>query len=245
MHRTNQRIALVTGSNKGIGLETSRQLAQAGFHAIIAGRSFEAAQAAADMLTAEGLSAEALALDVTDSTSIAAAAQAVEQRHARLDVLVNNAGIARDAADKAPSQQALAVWRDTFDTNLFGLVEVTNAFLPLLKKSDAGRIVNVSSLLGSIAANLDTASPFYHAKIPAYNVSKTAVNAWTVHLAYELRATAIKVNAANPGFVKTDLHGMDAPLSPAEGARTSVQLAMLAADGPSGGFFHEGAVLPW
>jgi NAD(P)-dependent dehydrogenase (short-subunit alcohol dehydrogenase family) len=239
------KIALITGANKGIGLETARQLAQVGYHVIIAGRNLGAAQKVTAMLDADGLSAEALALDVTDSSSIAQAAEFVGRHHSHLDVLVNNAGIARDAVDKAPSQQSLEVWRATFDTNLFGLVEVTNAFLPLLKKSEAGRIVNVSSLLGSIAANLDSTSPFYHAKIPAYNISKTAVNAWTVHLAYELRDTAIKVNSASPGFVKTDLHGMDAPLSPSEGARTSFQLATLPADGPTGSFFHDMAILPW
>ena len=241
----NQRIALITGANKGIGLETARQLAQAGCHVIVAGRNFEAARMAAATLEADGLNAEALALDVTKSSSIASAAASVGQRHGRLDVLVNNAGIMRDAVDKTPSQQSLDAWRETFDTNLFGLVEVTNAFLPLLKKSDAGRIVNVSSLLGSMAASVDPTSMFYNVKIPAYNISKTALNAWTVHLAYELRDTAIKVNSASPGFVKTDLHGMDAPLSPAEGARTSVKLATLPADGPTGSFLHDEAVLPW
>lgn len=239
------KIALITGANKGIGLETARQLAQAGYHVIIASRNLAAAQEAVATFGADGLSAEALALDVTDSASIASAAESVGRRHSHLDVLVNNAAISRDALDKTPSQQTLDVWRTTFDTNLFGLVEVTNAFLPLLKKSEAARIVNLSSLLGSIAANLDPTSAFYHAKIPAYNISKTAVNAWTVHLAYELRDTAIKVNSANPGFVKTDLHGMDAPLSPSEGARTSFLLATLPADGPTGSFFHEGSVLPW
>jgi NAD(P)-dependent dehydrogenase (short-subunit alcohol dehydrogenase family) len=240
-----QKIALITGANKGIGLETARALARAGQHVIVTGRNIDAAQAAAAGLVAEGLDAEALALDVTSSASIASAATFVEQRHGRLDVLVNNAAIMRDAAGRTPSQQSLAVWRETFDTNLFGLVEVTDAFLPLLKKSEAGRIVNLSSLLGSIAANLDAGSPFYHAKIPAYNISKTAVNAWTVHLAYELRDTAIKVNSASPGFVRTDLHGMDAPMSPAEGARTSFELATLPADGPTGSFLHNGATLPW
>ena len=245
METKHRRTALVTGANKGIGLETARQLARAGHHVLVGARHLAAAQQAVASIQSEGFSAEALALDVASSASIAAAAESVSTRHDSLDVLVNNAGIARDAVDKSPSQQSIAVWRETFDTNLFGLVEVTNAFLPLLKKSDAGRIVNVSSLLGSLAANADPGSAFYHAKIPAYNISKTAVNAWTIHLAYELRDTPIKVNSANPGFVKTDLHGMDAPLSPAEGARTSVQLATLPADGPSGSFFHEGVVLPW
>lgn len=241
----NQKIALITGANKGIGFETARQLAQAGMHVILAGRQFSAAQAAAASLQHAGLAAEPIALDVTDSASIAAAVRTIEARHGRLDVLVNNAGVMQDAFDKSPSQQSQAVWRATFDTNVFGLVAVTNAFLPLLASAGGARIVNVSSVLGSMAANIDPASDFYHFKIPAYNVSKTAVNAWTVHLAYELRDTAIKVNAAHPGFVKTDLHGVDAPMSPAEGAVTSVQLATLPDDGPSGAFFHAGAELAW
>lgn len=240
-----QKTALITGANKGIGLETARQLARQGFHIIVAARSLPAAEQAVAQLHGEGLGAEALQLDVTDSASIAAAAAAVQRAHPRLDVLVNNAGIMIDAFDKAPSQQSLEVWRKTFDTNLFGLVEVSNAFLPLLKSAGAARIVNVSSILGSMAANTDPASTFYDFKIPAYNISKAAVNAWTVHLAYELRDTAIKVNAAHPGFVKTALHGVDAPMSPQEGARTSVRLATLAADGPSGSFFHEEASQPW
>ena len=238
-----QKTALITGAHKGIGLETARQLAQAGFHVIISARNIAAAQGAVAQLEAEGLSAEALQLDVTNAASFAAGA--VQQAHAQLDVLVNNAGIMLDAFDKTPSQQSADVWRKTFDTNLFGLVEVTNAFLPLLKQSDAGRIVNVSSIPGSMAANIDPASAFYSFKIPAYNISRSAVNAWTVHLAYELRDTHIKVNAAHPGFVKTDLHGVDAPMSAQEGARTSVRLAMLPAEGPSGAFFHEAALQPW
>jgi NAD(P)-dependent dehydrogenase (short-subunit alcohol dehydrogenase family) len=240
-----QKIALITGANKGIGLETARQLARDGQLVILAGRKLDAVQQAAAALTKEGYSAEALALDVTSTSSIAAAVAQVESKHGRLDVLVNNAGIMLDAFDKVPSQQPIDVWRKTFDTNVFGLVEVTNAFLPLLRKSSSARIVNVSSILGSMAANVDPTSMFYSFKIPAYNISKSAVNAWTVHLAYELRETNMKVNAAHPGFVKTDLHGVDAPLSPEQGARTSYLLATLPADGPSGEFFHEGVVQPW
>lgn len=240
-----QKIALITGANKGIGLETARQLAEEGMHVIVAGRDLAAAQAAAATIAQAGLSAEAIALDVTDPASIAAAVRTVREHHGHLDVLVNNAGVMQDAFDKKPSQQSLDVWRSTFDTNVFGLVAVTNAFLPLLVLSDGARIVNVSSVLGSMAANIDPTSDFYNFKIPAYNVSKSAVNAWTVHLAYELRDTAIKVNAAHPGFVKTALHGVDAPMSPAQGAATSVKLATLPQDGPSGAFFHETEALAW
>lgn len=241
-----KKIALITGANKGIGLETARQLAKAGLHVIVTARQLASAQQAATDIAQDGLiSSEAIELDVTNAESIAAAAKAVQDRYGRLDVLVNNAGVMQDAFDKTPSQQSIDIWRSTFETNVFGLVAVTNAFLPLLKRSEAARVVNVSSVLGSMAANTDPASEFYNFKIPAYNISKTAVNAWTVHLAYELRDTGIKVNAAYPGFVKTDLHGVDAPLSPLEGAVTSVQLATLPADGPNGSFFHVGEVQPW
>ena len=238
------KIALVTGATRGIGLETVRQLAQAGVHTLLAGRDGARASEAALNLQRDGLPVEAIALDVTDAASIAAAVQAVEQRHGRLDILVNNAGIMRDDVTKPPSQQSADAWRSTFDTNVFGLVETTNAFLPLLRNSPAGRIVNVSSLLGSLAAHSDPASPIYDFKVPAYDVSKSAVNAWTVHLAHELRDTPVKVNAIHPGSVKTDMNAggdIDVQL----GAKSSVDMALLGADGPSGSFTHLGEVLPW
>jgi NAD(P)-dependent dehydrogenase (short-subunit alcohol dehydrogenase family) len=238
-------IALITGANKGIGFETARQLAREGVHVIVASRDAVQANAAAKRIAEEGGDAESLVLDVTDASSIEAAAAGVEREHGRLDILVNNAGIMLDAFDKAPSEQGLDLWRRTFDTNLFGVVATTNAFLPLIRKSQKGRIVNVSSILGSMAANVDPQTTFYNFKIPAYNISKSALNAWTVHLAYELRETAIKVNSAHPGFVKTALHGVDAPMSPEEGARTSVRLALLDRDGPTGSFFHGEELLPW
>lgn len=238
-------IALVTGANKGIGFETARQLAQTGVHVIVASRNAEQGEAAARQLSQEGLSAEAIVIDVTNDATIDAAARKVAKAHGHLDILVNNAGIMIDAFDKAPSKQGLDTWRKTFETNLFGVVAVTNAFLPLIQQSAKGRIVNVSSILGSMAANVDPSSAFYNFKIPAYNVSKSALNAWTVHLAYELRDTPIKVNAAHPGFVKTALHGVDAPMTPSEGAATSVRLALLGSDGPSGSFFHGSEIQPW
>jgi NAD(P)-dependent dehydrogenase (short-subunit alcohol dehydrogenase family) len=239
------KIALICGANKGIGLETARQLGKQGVTVIIGSRDEPRGRTAADELRAEGIKAESVVLDVTDEASINRAAEFVKRTFGRLDILVNNAGIMKDAFDKAPSEQSLDMWRRTFDTNLFGVVAVTKAFLPLLRKSEAGRIVNVSSILGSMAANVDPQSTFYGFKIPAYNISKTALNAWTVHLAYELRDTNIKVNSAHPGFVKTELHNVDAPLTPAEGAKTSVRLALLPADGPTGSFFNGQDVQPW
>jgi NAD(P)-dependent dehydrogenase (short-subunit alcohol dehydrogenase family) len=241
-----QKIALVTGATRGIGLETVRQLAQQGVHVILAARDRSKGVEAALKLQGEGLQVEAIALDVTDAKSIAAAAQEVEQKHGHLDILVNNAGIIVDDMTKKPSEQTLATWHQTFDTNLFGLIAVTQAFLPLLKKSPAGRIVNVSSLLGSITAHNDPKSAVYDFKAPvSYNVSKSAVNAYTVQLAYELRDTPMKVNTIHPGYVKTEMNAGGGELDVPEGAKTSVALALIGADGPTGSFSHLGQTLPW
>ena len=243
---TTKKIALVTGATRGIGLETVRQLAQKQSHVILAGRDRAKADAAAQKLRAEGLDVEAIALDVTDAKSIAAAAKEIEKKHGRLDILVNNAGIMADDMSKTPSQQPLELWRKTFDTNVFGLIATTQALLPLLSKSEAGRIVNVSSLLGSITHHADPASPIYDYKAPvSYNVSKSTVNAWTVQLAHELRNSSIKVNTIHPGHVKTDMGGEAAPMEIADGAKTSVELALIGANGPNGSFSHLGQALPW
>jgi NAD(P)-dependent dehydrogenase (short-subunit alcohol dehydrogenase family) len=239
-----QKIALVTGATRGIGLETVRQLAQNNVHVLLAGRDRAKATEAALKLQAEGLPVSAIALDVNDAGSIAAAAKDVEAKHGRLDILVNNAGVLLDDVAKKSSEQSLEAWRQTFDTNVFAVVAVTQAFLPLLRKSDAGRIVNVSSILGSLTLHSDPNSGIYNFKVPAYDASKSAVNAWTVHLAHELRDSAIKVNAIHPGSVKTDMnsHG---EIEVAEGAKSSVELALIGADGPTGSFSHLGQTLPW
>ncbi|KAF1723015.1 SDR family oxidoreductase [Pseudoxanthomonas wuyuanensis] len=246
---SSSKIALVTGATRGIGRETVRQLAEAGVHTLLAGRNREKAVQAALDLQAQGLPVEAITLDVTDPASIAAAASEVEQRHGRLDILVNNAGILVDDPSRQVSEQSLQAWRTTFDTNVFGLIAVTQAFLPLLRKSAAGRIVNVSSALGSVALHSDPSSFIYDFKLPAYNVSKSAVNAWTVQLAYELKDSGIKVNTIHPGYVKTDMNHVEGEqrgeLDVPDGARTSVRLALIDNDGPTGGFFYLDQVLPW
>ena len=241
----NEKIALVTGATRGIGTETVRQLAEAGVRVVLAGRDAAKAASAAQALQQQGLPVESIALDVNDTASIDAAAKDIGKRFGRLDILVNNAGVLIDDLSKGVSGQGMDTWRATFDTNLFGLIEVTQAFLPLLRKSQAGRIVNVSSALGSMTLHTDPASPIYNFKVPAYDVSKTAVNAWTVHLAHELRDSAIKVNTIHPGYVKTDMNAGEGDLDAADGARTSVRLALIDADGPNGGYFHLDQVLPW
>ncbi len=245
-----QKVALVTGATRGIGFETARQLAGQGVHVLLAGRDRGKAVEASLKLQSEGLPVEAIALDVTKPDSIAAAAREVAHKHGKLDILVNNAGILVDDATKGASGQSLETWRNTFDTNVFGLIETTQAFLPLLRKSAAGRIVNVSSLLGSISEHQNPASFIYEFKgVPAYNVSKSAVNAWTVHLAHELKDTGIKVNTIHPGYVQTDMNKsgdqQNGELPVPEGARTSVRLALVGNDGPTGGYFHFDQVLPW
>lgn len=238
------KVALVTGGTRGIGFETVRQLASGGVHVLLAGRDRANAVEASLKLQSQGLPVEAIALDVTREDSIAAAAAEVARKHGKLDILINNAGVFRDDMQRKPSEQSLDIWRDTFATNVFGVVATTQAFLPLLQKAPSARIVNVSSLLGSIAANADPASPIYDFKVPAYNVSKSAVNAWTVQLAHELRNTQIKVNAVHPGSVKTDMNA-GGELDVVDGAKTSVRMALLEDNGPSGGFVYFEDTLPW
>jgi len=247
---TSSRIALVTGATRGIGLETVRQLAASGVHTLLAGRNRERAVEAALKLQADGLPVEAIALDITNAADIASAAKAIEDRHGRLDILVNNAGILADDPQLGAAGQSIDTWRTTFETNVFGLIATTQALLPLLHRSTAGRIVNVSSLLGSISAHQDPESFIYDFKgVPAYNVSKSAVNAWTVHLAHVLADSGIKVNTIHPGYVRTDMNKagdeQNGELEIADGARTSVRLALLDDTGPSGGFFYFDQVLPW
>ena len=196
-------------------------------------------------MKAEGLDVEFIALDVANPKSVVTAAKLVAKRFPRLDILINNAGVMLDDETKPSSEQSLEMWRATFDTNLFGLIDVTKAFLPLLRQSKAGRIVNLTSILGSIALHRDPTSPIYESKITAYDVSKSAVNAWTVHLAHELKATQIKVNAVHPGWVKTDMGGKNAPMNLVDGAKSSVGMATIGEDGPNGTYTHMGKPLPW
>jgi NAD(P)-dependent dehydrogenase (short-subunit alcohol dehydrogenase family) len=241
-----KKIALVTGANKGLGFEMARQLGQAGVTVILAARDRQKGEAAAAKLRGEGLDAQFLKLDVTDKRDRAAASAFLEQTFGRLDILINNAGISLDGlgGGKVATTTEDAIHR-TFDTNFFAPVALTQALLPLLKKSDAGRIVNMSSILGSQALHADPKSPIYDFKSLSYDASKTALNSFTIHLAHELKDTKIKVNSAHPGWVKTDMGTDAAPMELPEGAKTGVELALLGDDGPSGGFFHLGQTLPW
>ena len=239
------RIALITGGNKGIGLETARQLGRQGITVLIGARDQARGTEAVNALKAEKIDAHLVNLEVTDKASIASAAAAVEKQFGHLDILINNAGWLDYAGESVASGVSDDTLRKTFDINFFGLVAVTQAFLPLIKKSPAGRIVNLTSILGSIAEHADPNSSIFNAKFLAYDSSKAAVNMFTNHLAHELKGTKIKVNAAHPGWVKTDMGGANAPLELGDGAKTSVTLATLADDGPTGGYYHLGVHMRW
>lgn len=235
------RIALVTGGNKGIGLEIVRQLAGAGVHVIIGARDEARGRAAVNDLAAGGLAAETLRLDLDDPASIAAAAEEIEARHGRLDILVNNAGIF-DFSDAPPGTASIAAVRRVMEVNFIGALAVTQAMLPLLRAAPAGRVVNLSSSLGSLTLNGDPDSSYYSQRYIGYNASKAALNMLTVQLSEELRGTGIKVNSVSPGFVKTDLTGYGT-MTPEEGARLPVHYALGGED--SGRFVEPDGVTPW
>lgn len=236
-----KRIALVTGANKGIGLEIARQLAREGVVVILGARDEERADAAVADLAAQGLVATAMQLDVDDQTSIDAAAASIRAAHGRLDILVNNAGIF-DFTDAPPSRASIAAVRRVMETNFIGALAVSQAMLPLLRASAAGRVVNLSSSLGSMSVNSDPSSPYFAQRFIGYNASKAALNLLTIQLTEELRDTNIVVNSVSPGFVKTDLTGYG-NMTPEEGARLPVQHALGGSD--NGRFIEPGGYTPW
>lgn len=241
-----QKVALISGANKGIGFETARQLGKQGVIVLLGARDLAKGQAAAEQLKKEGIDARAVKFDVVNNADVKAAADQIEKEFGKLDILINNAGVMFEPiGGNNTSTVPDDVIRKTFDTNFFSAISVTKAFLPLLKKSDAGRIVNVSSILGSLALHASEGSPIYEAKALAYDASKAALNAFTIHLAHELKGTKIKVNSAHPGWVKTDMGTDAAPMDIVDGAKTEVELATLSADGPTGGFFHMGEAISW
>lgn len=243
-----QKVALVTGANKGIGYETARQLAQEGVTIIAAARNEQRGKAAAEELKQQGFDVEFLKLDVDNDADIDAAYEYISSKYGKLDILINNAGIQLESnnwAENTAANIGEQVLRETLDTNFFSVVKLTNKLLPLIKKSNAGRIVNLSSILGSLNLHADPTSPIYDSKLFAYNASKTALNAYTVHLAHALQHTAIKVNAAHPGWVKTDMGSDAAPMNVQDGAKTSVELALINEAGPTGKYLHLGQELPW
>ncbi|MDP1826582.1 MAG: SDR family oxidoreductase [Archangium sp.] len=234
-----RKIALVTGGNKGIGFEVARQLGQAGFTVLLAARDVAKARAAATKLSQEKLDVRPVELDVTKAEQRAAVAAFIGQEFGHLDVLINNAGI-----NLEPKRSGAEMFRETYETNVIAPNELTQVLLPLIQKSEAGRIVNQSSVIGSLTVISSDAQAAAWAG-PAYASSKAALNMLTVLQATRLKDTKVKINSAHPGWVKTELGGDGAPLDVTTGAKTAVRLAQLPADGPSGKFFHLDDALPW
>ncbi|UKK94696.1 SDR family oxidoreductase [Brucella pseudogrignonensis] len=237
-----KRIALVTGGNKGIGIAIVRKLAQAGVEVLIGSRDTARGDEAVAALAKDGLVAKAVLLDLDAPQTIAAAADAILAEYGRLDILVNNAGIF-DTADAPPSRASIDAARRMMEVNFIGALAVTQAMLPLLRAAPEGRIVNMSSTLGSLTANGDPASAYYSQQFIGYNASKAALNMLTVQLHEELKGTNIKVNSVSPGLVKTDLTSGYGAMTPEEGARLPAEYALNATS--SGGFVEPDGNSPW
>jgi NAD(P)-dependent dehydrogenase (short-subunit alcohol dehydrogenase family) len=238
------KVALITGANKGIGYELARQLGEEGVTVLVAARNKKLGEAATAKLKAGGADAHFIELDVTKPETIAKAAQTVRTQYGRLDILVNNAAVV-DKGDGPPSAADPEAVRRVLDVNFFGVLAVTQAMLPLVRKSAAGRIVMLSSGLGSLTWNADPKWSFAAVKPLGYNGSKAILNMMTVQLAWELRDTAIKVNTINPGYTATDLNGNKGTQTLAEGAAEAFRHALAPDDAPTGGFFETGGVVPW
>lgn len=252
-HTANRKIALITGANKGIGRGAAEQLAELGMTVLIGARDPQRGEEAAAALRAAGGDAHAVTLDVTAPTTVQDVAKQVDERFGHLDVLINNAGITgsgqvspEDAYDQVPSTVDLDMVRAVFETNVFGVITVTNAMLPLLRRSSAPRVVNVSTHAASLSIASDpTGMLAALLSSAAYSPSKTALNALTVQYANELRKDGILVNAVAPGYVATDSNNHNGFLTVAQGAAILVRLATLGADGPTAAFFSEDGPLPW
>jgi NAD(P)-dependent dehydrogenase (short-subunit alcohol dehydrogenase family) len=241
--KTSAKIALITGANKGIGKEIARGLGRKGFTVLVGSRDEKNGQAAVEEFKKEKIDAYTVRLEVTNEASILSAAQWTESKFGKLDVLVNNAGIIADMSK--PSEADLALVRKAYETNVFAPIRLIQVFLPLLKKSEAGRIVNVSSGLGSLTLASDPNGPYAAVNVLGYCTSKTALNAVTVRFAQELRGTPIKINCADPGYCATDLNGHSGPRTAVQGAIAAIRLATLPDDGPTGKFFDEEGPVDW
>jgi NAD(P)-dependent dehydrogenase (short-subunit alcohol dehydrogenase family) len=236
-------IALISGANKGIGFEIARGLGAKKITVLVGARDEARGQAAAGKLKSEGADARFVKLDVTDSGTIERAAEWIEKEFGRLDILVNNAGVAEFGTK--PSDVDLAKVREVYETNFFGPVALIQRMLPLLRKSRHGRIVNVSSSLGSLTLSSDPNSPFADFVALGYNTSKSALNSMTIQFAKDLKGTPIKVNAICPGYCATDINGNSGPRSAAQGAVAAIQYATIGEDGPTGGYFNDEGRVPW
>jgi NAD(P)-dependent dehydrogenase (short-subunit alcohol dehydrogenase family) len=242
-----EKLALITGANKGIGFETAKRLAEKNIKIILGCRDLEKGKNAIDKLSSTGIDADLVQYDAFDLDAPNKVFNYIEQKYNKLDILINNAGVLLSGNLFVTNSSTVSDkdLKDTFQTNLFAVISLTQKLLPLIKKSKSGRIVNVSTILSSLTLHSAKDSPIAPAKEFAYNASKTALNAYTIHLALELKDTNIKVNSGHPGWVKTDLGGPNAPMDVKDSYKTSLRLATLEDDGPSGGLFHEDETLPW
>lgn len=236
---TGIKTALITGANKGIGREVARQLGKLGHSVWLGCRDEGRGRKAAEELRAEGIDANFVQLDINDEQSVRAAVAQVEIAVSHLDVLVNNVGIG-SGHDKQPSNENVVEMQDMFNTNVFGTIRATQAFLPLIRRAPSARVVMISSALGSMTLTADMRYPTWGLAAMGYSASKAALNMFTLKLAKELLAEGIKVNAACPGSVATDMGGPAAPRTVEQGAAIAVRLATLDWMGPTGGFYHDG-----
>ena len=242
-----EKVAFITGANRGIGFETSKKLAETGVQVILGSRDLNKGTEAVEKLNALGLEVDLTQYDAFDLKAPQKVFDYISEKYKKLDILINNAGVllTGDLFVTNSSTVSDKDIKDTFQTNLFSVISLTQKLLPLIRKSDAGRIVNVSTILSSLTLHSAKDSPISPAKEFAYNASKTALNAFTIHLANELKDTNIKVNSGHPGWVKTELGGPKAPVEVEDSYKTSLRLATLNDDGPTGGLFHEDDEIPW
>ncbi len=242
-----KKVAFISGANRGIGFETAKKLAETGVQVILGSRDLNKGKEAVEKLNALGIEVDLTQYDALDLEAPQKVFDYISEKYKKLDILINNAGVllTGDLFVTNSSTVSDKDIKDTFQTNLFSVISLTKKLLPLIKKSDAGRIVNVSTILSSLTLHSAKDSPISPAKEFAYNASKTALNAFTIHLANELKDTNIKVNSGHPGWVKTELGGPKAPIEVKDSYKTSLRLATLNDDGPSGGLFHEDEEIPW
>jgi NAD(P)-dependent dehydrogenase (short-subunit alcohol dehydrogenase family) len=248
-----EKIAFVSGANRGLGFEVARGLGKLEITVVLGARDQAKGEQAVAELRKDGIDrVEAVVFDAQNRGDHQTLARMLDQKYGRLDILVNNAGVALEGVEfenpdgfNTVTTVSQEVLKETFDVNFFAVVGLTQTLLPLILRSRAGRIVNTTTVLASLTLQSDPAAPIYKMKSFAYDSSKTALNAFTVHLAAELQDTSIKVNSAHPGWVKTSIGGKGANLSPAEGSKTIVQMATLPEDGPTGAYIHLGQTLPW
>ncbi len=242
-----EKVAFISGANRGIGFETAKKLAEKGIKVILGSRDLNKGKDALKKLSSEGFDADLVQYDAFDPESPQKVYDHIEKNYQKLDILINNAGVLLTGNLFVTNSSSISDkdLKDTFQTNFFAVVALTQKLLPLIKKSDAGRIVNVSTILSSLTLHSAKDSPISPAKELAYNASKTALNAFTIHLAIELKDTKIKVNSGHPGWVKTELGGPNAPIEVKDSYKTSLKLAILDNDGPTGGLFNEEDSIPW